>query len=126
MTAELALDIQNLSSGYQDQVVLEGVSWQVPRGTLAAVIGPNGGGKSTLLKTAVGLLQPFSYQALALFGQTPREGRRRVAYLPQREEVDWAFPISVLEVLSTAIRLGWRGVCAVKTMLPVGKPRFSV
>ena len=82
MTAELALDIQNLSSGYQDQVVLEGVSWQVPRGTLAAVIGPNGGGKSTLLKTAVGLLQPFSYQALALFGQT-REGK--VAYLPQRK-----------------------------------------
>lgn len=111
MTAELALDIQNLSSGYQDQVVLEGVSWQVPRGTLAAVIGPNGGGKSTLLKTAVGLLQPFSYQALALFGQTPREGRRRVVYLPQREEVDWAFPISVLEVVlqGRLVRLGWRG-----------------
>ena len=95
--AELALDIQNLTAGYQERIVLRDVSWQVPRGTLAAIIGPNGGGKSTLLKTAVGLLKPVSYDALTLLGQSPEEGRNRAAYLPQGEEVDWAFPITVLE-----------------------------
>lgn len=97
--AELALDIQNLTAGYQERIVLRDVSWQVPRGTLAAIIGPNGGGKSTLLKTAVGLLKPVSYDALTLLGQSPEEGRNRAAYLPQGEEVDWAFPITVLEVV---------------------------
>jgi len=108
---ELALEIRGLSTGYQDRVVLRGVNWQVPRGTLAAIIGPNGGGKSTLLKTAVGLLKPFSYETLKLLGQSPQAARRRVAYLPQREEVDWGFPISVLEVVlqGRLVRKGWRG-----------------
>lgn len=106
-----ALEVRNLIAGYQDQVVLEGVSWQVPRGSLAAIIGPNGGGKSTLLKTAVGLLKPFSYDTLTLLGQSPKLGRKRTAYLPQREEVDWDFPITVLEVVlqGRLVRKGWRG-----------------
>lgn len=96
---DLALDIQNLTAGYQDNIVLQDVSWQVEKGTLAAIIGPNGGGKSTLLKTAVGLLQPFEYKTLKLLGQNPKTGRRNVAYLPQQEEVDWDFPITVLDVV---------------------------
>lgn len=108
---ELALELKNVFAGYQNQVVLQGVSWQVPRGTLAAIIGPNGGGKSTLLKTAVGLLKPFRSDRLALLGQPPQEGRKRAAYLPQREEVDWDFPVSVLEVVlqGRLLRKGWWG-----------------
>ncbi|NLM41552.1 MAG: ABC transporter ATP-binding protein [Firmicutes bacterium] len=108
---DLALEMRGVTAGYQDKVVLHAVSWQVPRGTLAAVIGPNGGGKSTLLKTAVGLLKPFSFQTLSLLGQSPQEGRKRAAYLPQREEVDWGFPITVLEVVlqGRLVRKGWRG-----------------
>lgn len=97
--ADLALNIQNLTAGYPGNVVLHEVSWQVKRGSLAAIIGPNGGGKSTLLKTAVGLLSPFEYTAMELLGRSPKAGRRQVAYLPQQEEVDWTFPISVLDVV---------------------------
>jgi manganese/zinc/iron transport system ATP- binding protein len=96
---DLALNIQNLTAGYPDNVVLQDVSWQVKKGTLAAVIGPNGGGKSTLIKTAVGLLTPFSWTTMELLGQSPKSGRRQVAYLPQQEEVDWDFPITVLDVV---------------------------
>jgi len=96
---ELALKIENLTAGYPDNVVLNDVSWQVKKGTLAAIIGPNGGGKSTLLKTAVGLLSPFKYKTMELLGHSPKIGRKRVAYLPQQEEVDWDFPITVLEVV---------------------------
>ncbi|NMB00489.1 MAG: metal ABC transporter ATP-binding protein [Firmicutes bacterium] len=98
-STNVALNIQGLTAGYQDNVVLHDVSWQVPRGSLAAIIGPNGGGKSTLLKTAVGLLPPLAYRDLQLLGQSPRQGRKHVAYLPQREEVDWDFPVTVLDVV---------------------------
>lgn len=97
--AELAINIRNLTAGYPENTVLRSVSWQVPRGTLAAIIGPNGGGKSTLLKAAVGLLQPFEFETMELLGQKPEIGRKQVAYLPQQEEVDWSFPITVLDVV---------------------------
>lgn len=97
--AGLALEIKNLTAGYGGNTVLEDVSWQVKRGTLAAIIGPNGGGKSTLLKTAVGLLKPLHYDELKLLGQEPKLGRKKTAYLPQQEEVDWDFPITVLDVV---------------------------
>lgn len=98
-SSELALNIQNLTAGYPGNVVLRNVSWQVKKGSLAAIIGPNGGGKSTLLKTAVGLLTPIEYTVMELLGRSPKAGRKQVAYLPQQEEVDWAFPISVLDVV---------------------------
>lgn len=97
--ANYALEIEKLSVGYFDKTVLDNVSWRVERGTLAAIIGPNGGGKSTLLKTAVGLLQPIKFDRLSLVGMPPKEGRRYAAYLPQQEEVDWNFPITVLDVV---------------------------
>src|SRR5690554_4704255 len=98
-TSDLALDMGHLTAGYQDTVVLDNVSWQVQRGTLNAIIGPNGGGKSTLLKTAVGLLKPMRYDTLKLLGKSPNAGRKKVAYLPQQEEVDWNFPITVMDVV---------------------------
>ena len=99
VASDLALDIENLSAGYPNNVVLQDVSLQVKRGPLVAIIGPNGGGKSTLLKTAVGLLQPLSYTVLELLGQNPQTARRNIAYLPQQEEVDWTFPLTVLDVV---------------------------
>lgn len=110
-SADLALNIEDLTAGYQDAVVLHGISWQVPRGTLAAIIGPNGGGKSTLLKTAVGLLKPIHYGTLELLGTLPHQARKSVAYLPQQEEVDWDFPISVLDVVlqGRLVKKGWWG-----------------
>ncbi len=98
-STDLAVNIENLTAGYPDKVVIPDLTWQVPRGTLSAIIGPNGGGKSTLLKTAIGLLPPFNYTTMELLGESPRKVRSKVAYLPQQEEVDWSFPITVLDVV---------------------------
>ncbi|NMA61659.1 MAG: ABC transporter ATP-binding protein [Firmicutes bacterium] len=95
----LALEVVGLTAGYQGKIVLEDVSWKVSRGSLAAIIGPNGGGKSTFLKTIVGLLRPMEYSKLHLVGLPPKQGRKKTAYLPQQEEVDWSFPITVLDVV---------------------------
>lgn len=108
---ELALQIRGLTAGYQGKVVLKDVTWQVQRGTLAAIIGPNGGGKSTLLKTVVGLLKPVASKELRLLGEPPLVGRKNVAYLPQQEEFDWGFPITVLDVVlqGRLAKQGWWG-----------------
>lgn len=99
MGGNLAIEIHNLTVGYEGRPVLEDISWEVPRGASAAIIGPNGGGKSTLLKTAVGLLKPQQYRSIKLLGLPPQAGRRKAAYLPQQEEVDWTFPITVRDVV---------------------------
>ena len=98
-STDLALEIHNLTTGYHDNVVLHGVSWKVPKGSIAAIIGPNGGGKSTLLKTVVGLLKPMDFDTLRILDKPPLQGRKNVAYLPQREEVDWDFPVTVVDVV---------------------------
>jgi ABC-type Mn2+/Zn2+ transport system ATPase subunit len=93
-----AVSVQDVTGGYHGDPVIHDVSWEVPHGSLAAIIGPNGGGKSTLLKSLVGLVKPW-HGRVFLFGQEPEQGRKRVAYLPQAEEVDWQFPISVWDVV---------------------------
>ncbi|HKJ36951.1 MAG TPA: metal ABC transporter ATP-binding protein [Solirubrobacterales bacterium] len=69
-----------------------------PAGRLSAVVGPNGAGKSTLLKAALGLLPSDAGQSL-IEGHPAREVLDRVAYVPQRDAVDWDFPITVREVV---------------------------
>ena len=78
--------------------MINDVDWSLRPGALAAVIGPNGGGKSTLLKALVGLIRPMQGQ-VRVFGENPRLVRRNIAYLAQGEEVDWRFPISVWDVV---------------------------
>ena len=78
--------------------VLAPFDWEVHTRTLVAVIGPNGGGKSTLLATLLGLLTPVRGQ-VEIFGQSPRAARSRVAYLPQEDQVEWSFPLSVYQVV---------------------------
>ncbi len=95
---DFAVEVNELTAAYERTEVLSQVDWKVPVGHLAAVIGPNGGGKSTLLKSLVGMVQP-RLGAVKIFGQRPGEVRGKVAYLPQAEEVDWSFPISVLQVV---------------------------
>ena len=74
------------------------VTLSIPTGSLLAIIGPNGAGKSTLLKTVAGLLQPFTGTVEVLGGPPGREARR-IAYVPQAEVVDWAFPVAVGDVV---------------------------
>ena len=92
------LEIHDLTVAYQKRPVLWGVDVEVPAGQLVGVIGPNGAGKSTLIKAAMGLL-PVSSGWVKVFGQPVKDNLRRVGYVPQRESVDWDFPVSVMDVV---------------------------
>ena len=96
--AEFALEVRDLWAGYPgDRPAIEGVDLQVPVGELVGLIGPNGAGKSTLFKAIMGLLRPLRGDVLA-FGKPVSRARSDIAYMPQVEEVDWEFPVSVLDV----------------------------
>jgi ABC-type Mn2+/Zn2+ transport system ATPase subunit len=91
--------LRDVTAGYGERVALEHVSVAVERGSLLAVVGPNGAGKSTLLKLMAGLGRPWSGDVRILGGPAGAEARR-VAYVPQAELVDWAFPVTVEDVVT--------------------------
>jgi manganese/zinc/iron transport system ATP- binding protein len=91
---EIALQIHHLTVNYGKTPVLWDVDCEIPAGNIIGIIGPNGAGKSTLIKTALKLVQPISGK-VTFFGKSLEETRRRIAYVPQRESVDWDFPITV-------------------------------
>ena len=92
------LEIHDLTVAYHKRPVLWGVDVEVSAGQLVGVIGPNGAGKSTLIKAAMGLL-PVSSGWVKVFGRPVKDNLRRVGYVPQRESVDWDFPVSVMDVV---------------------------
>ena len=94
----MPLEIHDLTVAYHKRPVLWGVDVEVSAGQLVGVIGPNGAGKSTLIKAAMGLL-PVSSGWVKVFGQPVKDNLRRVGYVPQRESVDWDFPVSVMDVV---------------------------
>lgn len=87
---EWAVEAEELNINYGKTSVLWDVSFQIPKGVLVGLIGPNGAGKSTLLKAALGLIKPLSGKITTC---------NSVAYVPQRETVDWDFPITAEEVV---------------------------
>lgn len=93
-----ALDLRRLTVSYGDRPVLWDVDATFPAGAMSAIVGPNGSGKSTLLRAALGLVPADAGQATVL-GAPAASSLRRVAYVPQREAVDWDFPITVREVV---------------------------
>jgi manganese/zinc/iron transport system ATP- binding protein len=103
-----AIEVHDLTVAYQRKPVLWDVDVEIPGGVLGAVVGPNGAGKSTLLKAILGLVPPASGY-VRIFGRRLEEARSLVAYVPQRESVDWDFPVSVLDVVMMGRygRLGW-------------------
>lgn len=96
--SDAALEVRRLTASYSGRPVLWDVEASFPSGALSAIVGPNGAGKSTLLKAALGLLPVDSGQSLIL-GHPAREALDRVAYVPQRDAVDWDFPVTVREVV---------------------------
>ena len=92
------LELHGLAAGYGDGWALEGVDLVIPSGRLVGVIGPNGSGKSTLLRAILGLV-PMRRGTVTLGGVPVEKQRRRIAYVPQRELVDWSFPISAEQVV---------------------------
>jgi len=88
------LIVQNLSVSYRRVLALENISLATSCGNRVALIGPNGAGKSTLLKAIAGLV-PRNAGDIRWRGTAVKKWSREFAYLPQREEVDWSFPITV-------------------------------
>ncbi len=103
-----ALEIHDMTVAYHRRPVLWDIDLEVPEGKLVGVVGPNGAGKTTLIKAALGLV-PLASGRVHIHGRPYREQRRSVGYVPQRESVDWDFPVSVLDVvlMGTYGRLGW-------------------
>ncbi len=91
------LDVQHITVRYNGHVALEDITFHLHEGERVAVVGPNGAGKSTLFKVVSGVLQPGSGE-VNIFGSRPR-GHVCIAYIPQRSQVDWNFPVSVADVV---------------------------
>jgi len=96
--AEVPLEIHDLTVAYHKRPVLWGIDLLVPPGKLVGIVGPNGAGKSTLVKAAMGML-PVRSGWVKVFGQPVKKSLRRIGYVPQRESVDWDFPVSVMDVV---------------------------
>jgi zinc transport system ATP-binding protein len=101
---EMAVVVRDLAFRYQGPAVLEDVTLEVPQGEFLGVVGPNAGGKSTLLKLILGLLEPSAGEVRVL-GRPPREVCRALGYVPQYPQFGRDFPITVEETVLTA-RLG--------------------
>ena len=110
VTAETAarLTLENVTVAYNGRPALENVTMSVPHGAQVAIVGPNGAGKSTLFKALVGLL-PVRSGRMLLHDRLPGGQADPVAYVPQREEIDWGFPVTVHDVVMMGRygRLGW-------------------
>jgi manganese/zinc/iron transport system ATP- binding protein len=109
--APTAVDVRDVTVAYHGVTALDGISVAFPARAVTGIIGPNGAGKTTLLHAIMGM-QPWQRGTIALFGQPIRAARRRVAFVPQREAVDWHFPVTVEDVVlmgrASTLRLGRR------------------
>ncbi|MBL0927504.1 MAG: metal ABC transporter ATP-binding protein [Phycisphaerales bacterium] len=113
---DVAAEIRDLSFTYPGAAApaLEGISLTVRNGELLAVVGPNGGGKSTLVRLLVGLL-PVQRGEVRVLGRSPRDAARAglIGYVPQRSEAELNFPVSARQVVEMAAGIGlppWRGL----------------
>ena len=92
------IEIHDLTVSYQQKPVLYGVDLEVEEGSLVGIIGPNGAGKSTLIKTIMNMITPNGGY-VKIFGGNQKRGIKRIGYIPQRESVDWDFPVTVMDVV---------------------------
>ena len=89
---------EELYVNYEKNPVLWDVSFSIPKGVLVGILGPNGAGKSSLLKAALGLVKPLSGK-IEFFKEPIVKSRQKIAYVPQRQSVDWDFPITAIQVV---------------------------
>lgn len=102
------LDVHDVTVAYHRKPVLWDIDLTLREPGLVAIVGPNGAGKSTLIKAILGLV-PLASGSVHVFGKPVADARRQIGYVPQRESVDWDFPVSVLDVvlMGTYGQLGW-------------------
>jgi manganese/zinc/iron transport system ATP- binding protein len=97
-SSDSPLSIHAMTVAYHRKPVLWDVDYDAPSNKLIAIVGPNGAGKSTLIKSSLGLIPRASGQ-VEFWGESYKQARSRVGYVPQRESVDWDFPVSALDVV---------------------------
>ena len=104
----IALEVHDLTVAYRRRPVLWNIDFSTTEGNLVGIVGPNGAGKTTLIKAVLGLV-PTASGKVEIYGKPYYEQRRLIGYVPQRESVDWDFPVSVRDVVTmgTYGRLGW-------------------
>jgi len=95
---KIAILVENLFVSYHGNEALNNVSFSVNEGNLVGVIGPNGAGKSTLLKVLLNLISRDQGD-VQILGKTIKEMRTKIAYVPQRSNIDWDFPITVIDTV---------------------------
>jgi manganese/zinc/iron transport system ATP- binding protein len=105
---DIPLWVDDLTVAYHRKPVLWDVDLSLPEGKLIAVVGPNGAGKSTLIKSILNLI-PRASGAVSIYGRPYEIQRHLVGYVPQRESVDWDFPVSALDVVAMGFyrKIGW-------------------
>ena len=102
------LVVRSLTVAYHRRPVLWDINYVAPSESLIAIVGPNGAGKSTLIKACLNLIPSASGQ-VSFWGTPYRQARSRIGYVPQRESVDWDFPVSALDVVCMGRyrKIGW-------------------
>ncbi|MCB0329891.1 MAG: ABC transporter ATP-binding protein [Bdellovibrionales bacterium] len=105
---ESPLSVHSMTVAYQQRPVLWDMEYEARPQSLIAIVGPNGAGKSTFIKACLGLI-PIATGAVEFWGKPYSEQRHRIGYVPQRESVDWDFPVSALEVVCMGRyrKIGW-------------------
>lgn len=104
------LEVQNLSVNYREVTALSNISFSIQSGSLVGLIGANGAGKSTLLKAMLDLI-PAQQGQVFYHERSLKQQRQKVAYLPQRSQIDWDYPVTVWNVvmMSRTMHSGWFG-----------------
>ncbi|HNX25829.1 MAG TPA: metal ABC transporter ATP-binding protein [Phycisphaerae bacterium] len=130
----IAIEVKNLDFGYDSsQLVLQDVNFHIESGDFVSIVGPNGGGKTTLVLLLLGLLEPTRGD-IRILGLPPYEARGKIGYLAQRIALDMNFPVSVLDVvrMGCADRAGFFGVfggedrnAAIEALAAVGMSKFA-
>ena len=102
------IKVEDMTVAYSVKPVLWDIDLDIPKGILMAIVGPNGAGKSTLIKAMIDLIRPISGNVL-FNGESYKEHRKHIGYVPQSESVDWDFPADVLDVVLMGRygELGW-------------------
>lgn len=95
---QIEIEVRGLSVSYGLKRVLTNINLNILKGKVYGVVGPNGAGKSTLFKSILGLIE-YNAGTIKVFGQDMTDVRKRVAYVPQRDDVDWSFPATVMDIV---------------------------
>ncbi len=92
------ITVKDLTVVYHEKPVIWDLDLQIPQGSMCCIVGPNGSGKTTLLKSILGIIKPIT-GSIKIFDKPFHKSQHKIAYVPQKNSVDWTFPVSVHDVI---------------------------